>query len=71
MKIQINTHDKIVRIEEPTSLKELFHYLNKFFPKDSWKEFTLETNIINNYNIPPYLPPSYQPYPYLYTSLSD
>jgi hypothetical protein len=52
-------------------LKELFHYLNKFFPKDSWKEFTLETNIINNYNIPPYLPPSYQPYPYLYTSLSD
>ena len=45
MKIQIDTANKILKIEESVNLKELFKIVNNLLP-DSWEEYTLESNSI-------------------------
>lgn len=57
MKIQLDSVQKIIRIEENVNLGELVKYLDKLLPKNStigyWKDFTLETNtVINNWTTP-------------------
>ena len=66
MKIQLDTKEKTIRIEEKVNAEELFKTLKKLLPNDEWKGFTLEVNsqiiwtdpiIIN-----PYIP--INPYPW-------
>jgi hypothetical protein len=76
MKIQIDTTNKTIKIEEKVNLNELFEALNRLFPNNEWKEFSLETNmtinwspnpiIVQPFNIPynkPYIP-QYPNYPW-------
>jgi hypothetical protein len=53
MKIQLDTTNKTIKIEESVNLNELFELLNKILPNDTWKEFKLETNTIINWNSTP------------------
>ena len=41
MKLQINTDDKTITIEENINLGELYEALFEMFPKFAWKEYTL------------------------------
>jgi hypothetical protein len=53
MKIQIDTIQKIIKLESSENLGEFFNVLKQMLPDDLWKEFKLETNtIINNWNTP-------------------
>lgn len=57
MKIQLDSVQKIIRVEENVNLGELVKYLDKLLPKNSqigyWKDFTLETNtVIYNWSNP-------------------
>lgn len=67
MKIQIDTDNKIIRLENSINMGEFMEKINLLFPNDSWKEYKIETNtqvvwqepiIVNQY-------PIYrEPYPY-------
>lgn len=73
MKLQINTTEKTIKVEEKVNLKELLDNVKKLFPNNEWKEYTLETNtvinwtsnpiIIRDYTYPHY-PWTTQPYYY-------
>ena len=49
MKIQIDTTSKTIKLEENVKLSALVETLDKFFPNQEWKEFTLETNTTISY----------------------
>jgi hypothetical protein len=68
MKIQIDTTNKVLKIEESVNLKELFKIVQMLLPSD-WEEYKLEVNtIIVGWQNPiivekPYpVYPWYQPY---------
>ena len=70
MKIQIDTTAKTIKVEEMVKFGELIEALNKLFPKEEWKEYTLSCNTIINWSNPivikeypawPYTTP-YNPY---------
>ena len=62
MKIQLDTTNKTVKIEENIKVSKLIATLKKLLPED-WKEFTLETHTtINNWNSP-YIIREYPVYP--------
>ncbi len=74
MKIQIDSTNKIIRIDEVVGLGEMVKMLEKLLPKDSpigyWKDFKLETNtVIYNWSNPIiygdkwWLSPTYPTYP--------
>jgi len=44
MKIQIDTEEKVLRLEGDITLEELIRSLKKMFPDGSWKRYKLETN---------------------------
>ena len=54
MKLQINTKEKIIKLEESVNLGELFTQLEELLPNMKWREYTLERNIIwnNPYVVP-------------------
>ena len=52
MKLQIDSTQKKITIQEPVNLNEFFEMVKGLFPNDLWKEFTLETNVINNWTSP-------------------
>lgn len=53
MNIQIDTTNKIFKLQESVNLKELFEILEKLFPNKEWLEYRLETNtIITNWETP-------------------
>lgn len=53
MKLQLDTTNKVIKLENSAELGELVKQLEKLLPKGEWKEFTLETNtVINNWNTP-------------------
>ena len=69
MKLQIDTTNKKIRIEEEVNLLELTDTLERLLPDGQWKEFTLETQIITNWQQPiiirdyaPWQPLINQPY---------
>jgi len=57
MKLQIDTEKKTIKIEENVKLWDLFDRINMLFPNDTWKEYTLESNTINNWFHPTYIQP--------------
>jgi hypothetical protein len=70
MKLQIDTTNKTIKLEESIKLDTLFNTLNEMFPNNGWREFELLTNVTVQWNsIPiviqpsyPYRYPWYQPY---------
>lgn len=69
MKLQIDFDKKIIRIQDTVKLHELIEHLDKLFPENKWKEFSLDTNTtidwINPISIPimPYIQPIQYPSP--------
>ena len=78
MKIQLDTTNKTIKIEENIKVSKLIATLKKLLPED-WKDFTLETHtIINNWGSPyiikeyPVYPQPYYPnYPWYCSSTKD
>lgn len=73
MKLQLNTTDKTITIEEKVNIGELVDTLKRLLPNDTWLEFSIEVHIINNWSNPiifpiaqPYIP--YNPFPYTPTT---
>ncbi len=65
MKIQLDTTSKIIRVNEPVNLKELFDLLNKILPNDDWHGYALEGNtVIQNWTSPIVVTPYIQPQSY-------
>jgi hypothetical protein len=68
MKIQLDTTNKIIKIEGSVNIEALYETLQKLLPKGEWKQFSLEANTsidwISPITIPyyPYYPPT--PYPW-------
>ena len=63
MKIQIDTKNKRIKLEDDVKLKELIDFLDKILP-DEWKNFTLETHTtINNWTNPIYIQPTTPSFP--------
>jgi len=63
MKLQIDTDNLIIRIEEKVKLKDFIETLEKLLPGGDWEMFTLETNVTINwtnpiqiYDMKPYIP---------------
>ena len=53
MKIQLDTKNKTIKIENNVKLSELVDTLEKLLPKGLWKEFELQSNVtINNWSSP-------------------
>ncbi len=71
MKLQIDTQNKSIKIEEKVNLKEFFETIDKLFHNLGWKEYSIENTVIWNWSdpiiiekhVPPYNPwPWNQPY---------
>jgi hypothetical protein len=60
MKIQIDTNNKIIKLEESIKLDILLNELEKLLP--NWKEYTLEVNTTIYWADP--VVPVYPQYPY-------
>ena len=76
MKLQIDTKDKTIRIEEATNLGEFIKMLDGLFPKEAWKEYKLEVGVIHNWTSPIIIErnrwyPTYPTYPWYITCGSD
>lgn len=41
MKLQIDTKEKTIKIEESINISELINILSNMFPNDTWKEYKL------------------------------
>lgn len=64
MKIQIDTIKKRFTLEEAVNLGELIEWFEKLFPGGDWKEFTLESQVITNWNNPIVIKETYPVWPY-------
>ena len=64
MKLQLDTDNKIVRIEESINLGTFVETLKTLLPNGTWKSFTLEVNNIINWGYPIIVerPTIYEPY---------
>ena len=74
MKIQLDTTNKITRLEESIKLDTLFEELNKLLPDDMWKSFTLDISTSVNYPsspIPIIIREPYNPYPQPWITYTD
>ena len=69
MKLQLDTKEKVIRLEESINLGEFVDAIEQIFPNKVWREYRLETNCtiqwINPVTVPiyPYTPYT-NPYPY-------
>ena len=73
MKIQIDSLNKIIKIDEQVNLGEMVKMLDKLLPKNSaigyWKDFKLETNtVVYNWANPIYIYDWQNPAPFTYTN---
>ena len=66
MKLQLDTTNKLIKVEETVNLGEFTEALERLLPDGKWKEFKLETSTVINWSNPiviePYRP--YNPYPW-------
>ena len=61
MKIQIETTEKVIRVQQEVILKDLLEELEKLLPNGLWKEYKLDQNTTIWWQDPIYIYPSYQP----------
>lgn len=68
MKIQLDTDNKNIKLEEKVNLGDLEDILEKILPSGKWREFTLEVNTVINWDYPykPLIIEPYNPYPWTY-----
>lgn len=52
MKLQINSTDKIIKLEEQVNLGELFTFLEEILPDLKWREYSIEENVVYNVSNP-------------------
>jgi len=52
MKLQLDTNEKIIKVEESVNLGELIETLERLLPNETWKGFKLETNTTVNWSSP-------------------
>lgn len=52
MKLRIDTESKTITIEESVNIDDFFKMVERLLPNDLWKDFKLETNVINNWTAP-------------------
>lgn len=52
MKLQVNTEEKTIVLEESIELDKLFETVKKLFPENEWKKYKLEPKIIQSWNNP-------------------
>lgn len=52
MKIQIDTDNNILTIEDSVNLGDFIEFLNKLFPNEEWRKFKLEVKVIQNWTNP-------------------
>ena len=80
MKIQLDTDNKTIKLEDNVLLSKLIETLDRLLPNKEWKKFTLETNTtINHWSSPIVIreypfKQNYWPWyqrPYYYTSASS
>lgn len=68
MKIQLDTTQKIVKVEGIVNLEALYETLKKLLPRGEWKGFSLEANTtiswVNPITIPIYPTYPHNPYPW-------
>jgi len=50
MKLQINTVDKSILLEEGVNLKDLVTTLSSLFPDFGWYEYKIDVRVINYYS---------------------
>lgn len=62
MKIQLDTTNLIIKIEETVNLGEFMDMIDKLLPHEAWREFKLETHSTINWNQTPINFPIYQPF---------
>ena len=55
MKIQLDTTNKTIKIEENVLLSKLIDTLNGLLPNKEWKKYTLETNTTITHWTAPYI----------------
>lgn len=48
MKILLDTENKVITLQEPVNLGELFTWLDNLLPLGEWKSYKLDTNVINS-----------------------
>ena len=64
MKLQLDTKEKVIRLEESVNLAEFFENIKELLHGGSWREYRLETNCIIKWATPivvkeyPYQPTS-------------
>lgn len=67
MKLQLDTTNKTIQIEQDVNLQEMFDLLERLLPDGLWKEFTLITHqntmIINSPIVTPIIIDRYPTYP--------
>jgi hypothetical protein len=60
MKLQLDTENKTITIEEDVNLHEFYEQINSILPGGLWREFTLKVGKIREWNNPititPYTP---------------
>lgn len=61
MKLQLDTENKIIKIEETVNLGELFETLERLLPNGEWKSFKLDVHTTINWTQNPITFP-YIPY---------
>lgn len=61
MKLQLDTANKLIKVEEIVNLGEFTDALEKLLPDGKWKEFKLETQTVINWSNPIVIEP-YRPY---------
>ena len=66
MKIQLDTVNKTIKIEEQVNIDEFIKVIKKLLPDNLWKEFSLETGVITYWNYPYYIEtwPKHTQYPW-------
>jgi len=65
MKLQLDTTERIIRVEETVNLGELFDLLEKLLPNEMWRAFKLETQTVISWVNPiTIIEPSKYPDPY-------
>mgnify|MGYP001609138376 CR=1 FL=1 len=73
MKVQIDTTNKIIRVEEKVNLHEFYKAIQKLLSNGEWKEFELDTNTKIEWTFPIIMrekEPIWIPNPAPYTSPS-
>jgi hypothetical protein len=61
MKIQLDTKNKTIKVEESVNLGEFIDFIKKILPDKVWREYKLETSSVINWSNPIIIEP-YKPH---------